>query len=118
MDTNIASLHLDDLSGLTPLVPATAWLVVMWAAIVVSMGLWGITPGKWLFGIRVVRVTLRPCGIFCALLRELLFWFDAPLFLTPIPGVLCQLATENRQRLGDLAAGTLVLRIRHDPRLQ
>ena len=108
-DALIASMNLEDLSGVTPLIPATAWLVVMWSASVISTGLWGVTLGKWLFGVRVVRTTLRPCGIFPALLRELLFWFDAPLFLTAMPGVLCQLATENRQRIGDLFAGTLVL---------
>ena len=36
---------------------------------------------------------------------------DAPLFLTPLPGVTSMLATECRQRLGDLAADTLVINV-------
>ena len=39
---------------------------------------------------------------------------DAPLLLTPLPGVISILATENRQRLGDLAADSLVVDIRGD----
>ena len=33
-------------------------------------GRFGITPGKWLLGLRTVRTTMRPCGIPRALLRD------------------------------------------------
>ena len=98
-----------DGSGLADVSPDIIWICLMWAAIVVSTGLWGLTPGKWLFGVRVVRTSLRRCGIFPALLRELMMFLDAPQLLTALPGLLCYLATENGQRIGDLAAGTLVI---------
>jgi len=100
---------IDNLSGLSPLLPAVIWSGLMWIAIVFSTGLWGVTPGKWLVGLRVVRTTLRPCGLTRALLRELLLWLDAPQLLTILPGVLCHLVSQNRQRIGDLFAGTLVI---------
>jgi uncharacterized RDD family membrane protein YckC len=101
--------RISDGSGTVDILPDMIWICLMWAAIVVSTGVWGSTPGKWLFGVRVVRTTLRPCGIFAALLRELLMFLDAPQLLTALPGLLCFLATENGQRIGDLAAGTLVI---------
>lgn len=57
----------------------------------------------------MVRTTLRSCGFARSLVRELMFWVDTPLLLTALPGVLCQLATANRQRLGDLVAQTIVV---------
>ena len=85
----------------------TFFVVLIW-----TQSRWGLTPGKWLCGLRTLRTTLRPCGFARALLRELLMAIDAPLFLTPLPGVTSMLATECRQRLGDLAADTLVINVR------
>lgn len=90
---------------------AIAWTGLSWLVLVISAGLWGLTPGKWLLRLRVVRSTLRRCGVLQALTRELMIWFDAPLLVTIIPGILCCLATENRQRIGDLAAGTIVIHV-------
>ncbi len=104
----IQVLEMEDRYSLLPLLPAAIWLGLTWIAFVVSTGTYGVTPGKWLCGLRVVRTTLRPCGILRALLRELLLCVDAPQMLTAIPGVLCLVATQNRQRIGDLIAGTLV----------
>jgi hypothetical protein len=70
---------------------------------------WGLTPGKWLMGLRTVRTSLRPCGFARSLLRELFMAFDAPLLLTPFPGITSMLSTDCRQRLGDLAADTIVV---------
>jgi uncharacterized RDD family membrane protein YckC len=44
-----------------------------------------------------------------ALFRELLFWIDAPFFLTVLPGVFSYHVTGNRQRIGDLIGGTIVI---------
>ena len=73
---------------------------------------WGFTPGKWLLGLRMLRTTLRPCGVARSLLRELLMAVDAPMLLTPLPGITSMLSTDCRQRLGDLAADTLVIQVR------
>lgn len=44
-------------------------------------------------------------------MRELLLWLDTPLLLTAVPGVVCQVVTEKRQRIGDRLADTIVIRV-------
>ena len=95
------------------------WMVAAWF-LVVFLAQWafflgwelawqGQTPGKRLFDLRVVRLdgtTLGPGG---ALLRNLL----RPIDFFPAGygvGVLLMFLTSRSQRLGDLAAGTLVVR--------
>ena len=67
----------------------------------------GRTPGKRLLGIRVVRTGGEPVGFLAAAVRNLLRLVDVGLL--PV-GVLCILFTARNQRVGDLAAGTLVVR--------
>jgi uncharacterized RDD family membrane protein YckC len=70
----------------------------------------GQTPGKMLVGIRVMSVDGYPPGIIALVVRALVWLVDV-LFWVPAPlGILTILATEKHQRLGDLAAGTLVVR--------
>lgn len=95
--------------NMAPLIPTLLWAVLILSAFVLATGISGVTFGNWLCGVRVVRTTLRPCGFARSLVRELLFWLDTPLLLTAIPGVLCQLATGSRQRMGDLVAQTIVV---------
>lgn len=76
----------------------------------VMQGLWGVTPGKWLCGIRTLRTTLRPCGVLRAVTRELAVYIDSLLLITWAPGVISIALTRNWQRLGDLAAETIVVR--------
>ncbi len=70
-------------------------------------GRFGKTPGKWLVGIRVLGTDLRVCGFGRALLRNLLTFVDG--FLNFLVGAMLVALTENWQRLGDLAARTVVL---------
>lgn len=70
----------------------------------------GRTPGKRLLGLRVVRADGAPVGLGEALVRNLLRAVELPLGYAP--GVLAVALTARRQRLGDLAAGTLVVRER------
>ncbi len=70
----------------------------------------GVTPGKWLLGIRTVSSTLRPCGVSKAIVRSVFYCFDLPFLLTPLPAVLSLMLSEHRQTLGDRAAQTLVIR--------
>ena len=72
-------------------------------------GRWGITPGKWLCGLRVVRTTLIPCGFAKSLYRELLLPLDNLYFLCPVPGIARIAFSEKRQRFGDFAADTIVV---------
>ena len=70
----------------------------------------GVTPGKWLLGIRTVSSTLRPCGISNAIVRSVFYCFDLPFLLTPLPAVISLMLSEHRQTWGDRAAQTLVIR--------
>jgi uncharacterized RDD family membrane protein YckC len=70
-------------------------------------GRFGKTPGKWLLGIRVLGTDLQPCGFGRALLRNVLTFADG--FFNFLVGALLVALTENWQRLGDLAARTIVL---------
>jgi uncharacterized RDD family membrane protein YckC len=72
-------------------------------------GRFGMTPGKWLFGIRTVRTTLRRCGITRSLLRGLLYWFDLLNLITPLPAAVSIMLSPQRQRLGDRVADTIVV---------
>jgi uncharacterized RDD family membrane protein YckC len=70
-------------------------------------GRFGKTPGKWLLGIRVLGTDLQPCGFGRALLRNLLIFVDG--FFSFLVGALLVALTENWQRLGDMAALTIVV---------
>ncbi len=72
-------------------------------------GRFGMTPGNWLFGIRTMRSTLRPCGFARALLRDLLCWFDILVFITAIPAAISMFLSHCNQRLGDKLADTIVI---------
>jgi uncharacterized RDD family membrane protein YckC len=71
----------------------------------------GRTPGKRWTGLRVVKVGGAPVGFVASVVRNLLRIVDAlPGFY--LVGILAVLFTKNNQRLGDLAAGTVVVRVR------
>jgi uncharacterized RDD family membrane protein YckC len=80
--------------------------------------LWdGQTPGKRLLKLRVIREDGRPITLWEAIARNLLRVFDAtPGFLLPIYSVgLIVIFLNNRdQRVGDIFAGTVVIRERTD----
>lgn len=68
----------------------------------------GVTPGKHMFDIKVLMDDGTPVGWQAALLRNLLRAVDfLPLF--NVVGLISMVITTNFQRLGDLAAGTLVV---------
>ena len=85
-----------------------AWTFVAFLLFSLTEGLWGATPGKWLTGIRVIGTDLRPCGIGRALIRNLLKLVDG--FFNFLIGILMVAYTPDWQRLGDLAARTIVIR--------
>lgn len=71
----------------------------------------GQTPGKRIAKIRVIQRTGRPIGIFESMARNFVRYIDwLPSFY--VAGVITMFATKQHQRLGDLAAGTLVVRDR------
>lgn len=71
----------------------------------------GQTPGKRWTGLRVVKLGGTPVGFVASALRNVLRLVDAlPGFY--LVGMLFVLFTARNQRLGDLAAGTIVVRVR------
>jgi uncharacterized RDD family membrane protein YckC len=68
----------------------------------------GQTPGKRLIGLRVLSVTGRPVHIEEAILRNLLRVVDQLPGVYAI-GIITILVSARNQRLGDLAAGTVVV---------
>jgi uncharacterized RDD family membrane protein YckC len=91
---------------------AVAWALVVFLVFSLTEGLRGVTPGKWLTGIRVVGADLRPCGVGRALVRNLLKVVDG--FFNFLVGLLLVAFTPEWQRLGDLAARTVVVRTGRD----
>jgi uncharacterized RDD family membrane protein YckC len=71
----------------------------------------GRTPGKRLNGLRVVRVGGFPIGFLSSAIRNMLRLVDM-LPTAYLVGCVTILVTQHNQRLGDLAAGTLVVRER------
>jgi uncharacterized RDD family membrane protein YckC len=69
----------------------------------------GRSLGKLAVGLRVVRVDGRPVGFLASLVRNVVRLADYLFFLL---GLWMILATKRHQRLGDLAAGTIVVRER------
>ena len=73
-------------------------------------GLWqGRTPGKRMFRLRVIKDAGYPISFYDAMLRNLLRVAD--IFPgTYGVGLVCMGATKRMQRIGDLVAGTIVIR--------
>ena len=78
---------------------------------IILEGRYGLTPGKWLLGIRTVSSTRYSCGIARSLLRTILYWIDLSYLITPIPAAISIMLSPSRQRLGDRLADTVVLRV-------
>ncbi|MEM0969912.1 MAG: RDD family protein, partial [Verrucomicrobiota bacterium] len=68
---------------------------------------WGATPGKLALGLRVTQTSGAPLDVYQAVVRNLLRWVDMMPFGTI--GLVSCLLTSRFQRLGDLAAGTVVV---------
>ena len=99
---------------LTPLLLGGAlWAIAGFFICCYTLGRWGRTPGKWAMGIRVIGAELAPCGFGRALLRTLLLIVDGFLFADGLLnfsfGALVIACTANRQRIGDMAARTIVI---------
>ena len=87
---------------------ASLWMVAWIALFSIMESRSGMTPGKRLAGIRVLHVDLNPCGLGRALLRNMLKYLVDSMF-DFLLGILLIALTEKRQRIGDLAAGTVVV---------
>ncbi|SFR25108.1 MULTISPECIES: RDD family protein [unclassified Paenibacillus] len=76
-------------------------------------GLTGYTLGKFVLRIQVVNGEGRPPGMVKSLIRTLIQLVDTnPLFFLGLPAGLCVLVTPRKQRIGDMAASTYVVKVR------
>jgi uncharacterized RDD family membrane protein YckC len=74
----------------------------------------GRTPGKRMVRIRVIQRSGRAIGLFESMARNLVRYIDQFPFPLHVVGVITMFVTSQHQRLGDLAAGTLVVRERNE----
>jgi len=87
--------------------------MIIWLLVFSALeGKHGATPGKWLLGIRVMGTDLQPCGFGRAFLRNILKFVDG--FFNFLVGVMLAALSNNWQRIGDMAARTVVVDIRSE----
>jgi serine/threonine protein kinase/uncharacterized RDD family membrane protein YckC len=99
--------------------PWPMWAVFLAPSVVASVvveGATGVTVGKFLFGLRTVRSDGRRPGLGRALVRWLLWVVDLAPWCVPLVGVTAVLSSRGHRRVGDLVAGTVVMRRREVPR--
>jgi uncharacterized RDD family membrane protein YckC len=101
------TLSIAGLTGVAIMLPAF-FLVVYAYDVVFETFANGRTPGKMAARLRVVRVGGEPVDFMSSAIRNVLRLIDG-IPLSYIPGVISILATKRNQRLGDLAAGTIVI---------
>jgi uncharacterized RDD family membrane protein YckC len=84
--------------------------ILNWGYFTLFEAFWnGRTPGKRVARIRVIQQSGRPIGIFESMARNFVRYVDQLPFFYAV-GVITMFVTRQHQRLGDLAAGTLVVR--------
>lgn len=99
-----------DLSGSIEVVVLSLLLfLIFWGYYPIFELSWqGRTPGKRAQRIRVVRTDGQPAGAAAIMVRNLIRILDV--FFFPFLAVISMIVTTRAQRLGDLAAGTMVVR--------
>ncbi|KAF6575390.1 RDD family protein [Paenibacillus sp. EKM212P] len=76
-------------------------------------GLTGYTLGKFVLRIQVVNGEGKPPGMVKSLIRTLIHLVDMnPLLFFGLPAGICVLVTPRKQRIGDMAANTYVVKVR------
>ena len=87
--------------------------LLFWGYFTLFEAFWnGRTPGKRVARIRVIQRSGRAIGLFESMARNLVRYIDMQPFPFYAVGVIAIFVTRQHQRLGDLAAGTLVVRDR------
>jgi uncharacterized RDD family membrane protein YckC len=107
----LLALAIFGLTGVAIMIPS--FLLILYAYDVVFETFSnGRTPGKRALKLRVVKAEGEPVDFMSSAIRNVLRLVDG-LPTSYIPGIISILATKRNQRLGDLAAGTIV--IHEDP---
>jgi uncharacterized RDD family membrane protein YckC len=87
--------------------------LLFWGYFTLFEAFWnGRTPGKRVARIRVIQRSGRAIGLFESMARNLVRYIDMQPFPFYAVGVIAIFVTHQHQRLGDLAAGSLVVRDR------
>ena len=93
-----------------PQVKALFFFLIYLAYFVVLEGLWSRTLGKFFQGLVVRKLDGSPCDWTGALIRGFLRIFEVnPLLLGGLPAGLVIIASQRKQRIGDMLAGTVVV---------
>lgn len=89
--------------------------VIVWGYFIFFELIWnGQSPGKRVAGLRVLTTRGEPVTLVHSLVRNVMRLIDI-LPSAYMAGAISILLTRRSQRLGDLAAGTVVVRERHEP---
>jgi len=98
------------------LVIVTAFVIQQGYFIFFELKTGGATPGKRIMKLRVIQDTGVKINFFNSFLRNMMRFMDStPLFILHIPGGLAAFFHPLNRRLGDMVAGTLVVRERSHP---
>ena len=93
-----------------PILKAVFFFLIYLAYFVLLEALWSRTLGKFFQGLVVRKLDGSRCGWKAALIRSALRIVEVnPLLLGGLPAGLVIIASERKQRIGDLLAGTLVV---------
>lgn len=120
----VLSIGMAPVSAVLTRAGAEGWALAVWIA-VIFLVIWGYfvlfeglsggrTPGKRKLGIRVVMDTGHPVTLGAAAIRNLLRLVDIQPAVTYLVGVIFVFFRTDHKRLGDLVAGTIVVRDRSE----
>lgn len=102
----------DQLFGVGVAAQLVIWFLIDWGYMVLLETVWsGQTVGKKMMGLRVIQDTGVRVGVYQSLLRNLVRPLDKLPILYLVGGI-AALFSGSQQRLGDLLAGTIVVRER------
>ena len=90
-----------------------AFLIIIFLYFIMTEAYLGWTVGKWVMRIRVVDLNGGKIGLRKSVIRNLLRLVDGLPFLSLL-GLLLIIFTRLHQRLGDIVAGTLVVKMGKD----
>ena len=108
----LSSLHLKSSQTDSIIIAGTVVLffIIFFGYFIAFEAWWsGQTPGKRAIGIRVVRDGGYPIGFTESVIRNLIRVIEVALFIYCISAI-CTIVSAYNKRLGDLAAGTIVVR--------
>jgi uncharacterized RDD family membrane protein YckC len=95
----------------SPVVGGVTVCLVYLSYYFVFEALWSKTPGKLFNRLEVRRLDGRPCGVKESLIRTLARIIEAnPVLFGGLPAGIIVMSSEQRQRLGDMLAGTAVIK--------